>query len=141
MNIPDVDRDQLIWALSDNTGMTEYYLDLETGEVFDTITDAMEVLGINEDDLESERYWYINPLSSHEAHGFMVEFIETVSEEVLKRRLSIAVQGRGAFRMFKATLLEYPEERERWFRFHQEKMKNYADEWLKDLAITLRKRE
>jgi hypothetical protein len=139
MNIPDIDKDQLIWALSDNTGMTEYYLDLETGEVFDTITDAMEVLGINEEDLESERYLYINPLSSHEAHGFMVEFIETISEEELKRRLSIAVQGRGAFRMFRATLLEYPEERERWFRFHQEKMENYADEWLKDLAITLRK--
>lgn len=121
--------------------MTEYCFDLETGEIFDTITDAMEVLGINEEDLESERYWYINPLSSHEAHGFMVEFIETVSEEVLKRRLSIAVQGRGAFPMFKAALVEYPEEQERWSTFHQERMKNYADEWLEDLAAILRERE
>lgn len=140
MNVPDIDRDQLIWALSDISGMAEYYLDLETGDIVDTFTDAMDVLDICEEDLESDRFWYINPMSSDEAYTFMVEFIETVTDDDLKRQLSIAINGRGAFRMFKDTLLEYPEERERWFAFRDEKMNNYADEWLKDLAAALKKR-
>ena len=140
MNVPDIDKDQLIWALSDTSGMAEYYLDLETGDIVDTFTDALDVLDICKEDLESDRFWYINPMTSDEAYNFMVEFIETVTDDDLKRQLSIAVNGRGAFRMFKDTLLEYPEERERWFAFRDEKMNNYADEWLKDLAAALKKR-
>ncbi|MBU7030479.1 MAG: hypothetical protein HXS48_26340 [Theionarchaea archaeon] len=141
MKLPKVNKDQLIWALEDINGLDEYYLDLETGEIVSNFEDLLAELGIEEEDLESERYWYITPISSQEGYNFMVEFIETVEDEELKRRLTIAINGRGAFRMFKATLSEYPEERERWFKFHDTKMEEYADEWLEDVALTLKSRE
>ena len=141
MKLPKVDKDQLIWALEDNSGMDEYYLDLETGKIVSNFEGLLAELGIDEEDLESERYWYIDPISSREAYNFMVEFIETVKDQELKKRLSIAIDGRGAFRMFKATVSEYPEEQERWFKFHDTKMEEYADEWLKNVALTLKSRE
>jgi hypothetical protein len=140
MNLPEIDKDELCWALNDSSGMTEYYLDLETGDIISTFGDGLIELGINEEDLESDRYVYIRPILSWEAYDFMVEFIEIVEDDELKRRLYIAIKGRGAFRMFKATLMDYPEEREQWFKFHDKKMEAFADEWLKDLALTLKER-
>jgi len=142
MDLPKIEKDQLIWALSDNSGWEEYYLDLETGEII--LSSMDEVLAeheVEEEDLESDRYWYIDPIPSWEAYNFMVEFIETVENEELKRRLSIAINGRGAFRMFKATLYEYPEEQKRWFAFHDKKMEQYTDEWLENLSFALKKRK
>ncbi|MBU7030474.1 MAG: hypothetical protein HXS48_26315 [Theionarchaea archaeon] len=121
--------------------MATYYLDMETGEIVSTFGDGLIELELEEEDLESERFWYVDPIRPWEAYNLMVEFIETVEDQELKRRLSIAINGRGAFRMFKATLLEYPEERERWFKFHDAKMEEYADEWLKNLAFALKERE
>lgn len=141
MNLPEIDKDELCWALNDSSGMTEYYLDLETGDIISDFGDGLIELGIDEEDLESDRYVYIRPLLSREAYNFMVEFIETVEDEELKRRLYIAINGRGAFHMFKATLMDYPEEREQWFEFHDKKLEAVADEWLKDLALTLEERK
>lgn len=139
MKLPKVNKDQLIWALEDNSGLDEYYLDVETGKIVSNFEDVLAELGIDEEDLDSERYWYIDPISSREAYRFMEEFIETVADQELKRRLSIAVSGRGAFRMFKATLSEYPEEQKRWFQFHDTKMEEYADEWLNNMALEFEK--
>jgi len=34
-------------------------------------------------------------------------------------------------------LLNYPEERERWFKFKDERMEERAVEWLDDIDVTL----
>ncbi|KYK31676.1 MAG: hypothetical protein HXS48_21900 [Theionarchaea archaeon] len=135
MKLPKINKSALIWALNDRSGFYSY-LDLETGEILSTID-----YEIDEEEVDEERYVYIDPISSHEAYNFMVEFIETVEDQELKRRLYTAIDGRGAFRMFEATLMEYPEERERWSKFHDKKMEECADEWLEDLSSELKEKE
>lgn len=120
MKPPSVNKDDLIWALKDNSSWTNYYLDLETGDIISTST--LEETEIDEEDLDSDRYYYIDPMLPWEAYNFMVSFIQTVKDEEIKRRLSIAIDGREAFRMFKATLQDYPEEEKRWFQYHDKKM-------------------
>ena len=57
----------------------------------------------------------------------------TISSELLE----VAINGKGAFRRFKDVLLNYPEERERWFQFKDDRMKERALEWLDDIDVTL----
>src|SRR6476659_908036 len=47
----------------------------------------------------------------------MERFVAHVTDEALRERLIIAIDGKGAFRRFKDVLLNYPAERERWFTF------------------------
>jgi len=72
---------------------------------------------------------------SRDGYGDMEAFIETVSDRRLQDRLRRAINGRGAFRHFKDTLLDYPKERERWFAFEQERMRQRVLEWLADEEI------
>jgi len=67
----------------------------------------------------------------------MEDFIATVEDEHLAELLEVAINGRGAFRRFKDVLLRYPEERERWFRFKDERMQERACEWLENIGVTL----
>ncbi len=93
MKLSKINKNALIWALNDRSGFY-FYLDLETGEILSNID-----YEIDEEEVDEERYVYIDPISSHEAYNFMVEFIETVEDHKLKRRLYTAIDGRGAFRM------------------------------------------
>jgi len=67
----------------------------------------------------------------------MEDFIATVKDEHLVELLEVAINGRGAFRRFKDVLLRYPEERERWFQFKDERMQERALEWLEDIDVSL----
>ena len=65
----------------------------------------------------------------------MAAFIETVANARLRDRLSRAIQGRGAFRRFKDALLDYPQERERWFAFRDARQRERTLEWLASEGI------
>jgi hypothetical protein len=67
----------------------------------------------------------------------MQAFITTVEDDHLSELLEVAINGKGAFRRFKDVLLNYPEERERWFQFKDDRMKERALEWLDDIDVTL----
>jgi predicted nucleotidyltransferase len=49
--------------------------------------------------------------------------------------LDRAIAGRGAFRRFKDTLIEFPGLREGWFAFHDARMSRRALEWLADQGV------
>ena len=51
----------------------------------------------------------------------MEDFIATVEGERLAELLEVAIKGKGAFRRFKDVLLNYPEERVRWFEFKDDR--------------------
>ena len=119
----------------------EYYLDTKTGElllVSDEFMDTNETEEIYERlDDEPERYLSIPTESSREGYQDMVAFTESLEDENLKEKLWIALDGRGAFRRFKDVLLSYPEEREEWFRFQDERLEKRVTEWLEENEIEL----
>jgi hypothetical protein len=72
---------------------------------------------------------------THEDYRDMERFIDTVRDPRLHNRLSYAIQGRGAFRRFKDTLLDHPAERERWFAFSTARERERILEWLESEGI------
>ena len=118
----------------------EYYLDLETGEIL-FVSEGMDdeetgklKIQIGE---ELDRYEPIPKAESYEGYRDMQAFIATVEDDHLSELLEVAINGKGAFRRFKDVLLNYPEERERWFQFKDDRMKERALEWLDDIDVTL----
>ena len=67
----------------------------------------------------------------------MEDFIAAVEDEHLAELLRVAINGKGALRQFKDVMARYPEERERWFQFKDDRIKKRALEWLDDIGITL----
>lgn len=72
---------------------------------------------------------------SHDAYQDMQDFTDAVTDERLKELLWVALDGKGAFRRFKDALTRYPEERERWFAFRDERLKERLLEWLESVDI------
>jgi hypothetical protein len=73
---------------------------------------------------------------SHQGYLDMEVFIDTVRSPRLQERLDRAISGFGAFRYFKAVLLDYPTERERWFQFKRERLQQRILAWLEAHEIT-----
>ncbi len=135
-----INLDELCSAMEDSSYEDEYYLDLETGEIL-LISDYvdLEEIGKLKDqiDEDSDRYERIPKAESHEGYEDMVDFIATVKDERLAELLEVAINGKGAFRRFKDVLLNYPEERDSWFQFKDDRMEEKALEWLDDIDVSL----
>mgnify|MGYP000922518880 FL=1 len=135
-----IDLEDLCLAMENSSYDLDYYLDLETGEVI-FISDYMDDANLEElkdrIDENPDRYEPIPKAESSEDYDDMVDFISTVEDEHLVELLEVAIDGKGAFRRFKDVLARYPEEKERWYRFKNERMKERAISWLEDIGIIL----
>ncbi len=134
-----VEMSELVMAMNDGSYDTEYYLDMETGEVITIFEDSeymeeyKEILAAIED--ESERYVYIDEVESWDAYRDMEEFISTVKDEQLKKLLLVAIDGKGAFSRFRKVIWEYPEATDRWFALKKEKDRQRALKFLDAIGV------
>jgi len=139
-NVLKIDLDELCEAMEESSFGDDYFLDLETGDILyiskDTDDEETEKL---KDRIEEEfdRYERIPKAESHEGYQDMGAFIATVEDEHLVELLEVAINGKGAFRRFKDVLLNYPEERERWFQFKDDRIEERAREWLSNIDVSL----
>jgi hypothetical protein len=81
------------------------------------------------------RFIRVPQVESHDGYRDMEQFIHAVSDTRVQDRLWRAIQGSRPFRRFKDTLLDYPQERERWFEFEAQQGRRRALEWLEDEEI------
>ena len=135
-----INLDELCEAMENSSYENEYYLDLETGEILflSEYMDDEETEKLRERlDDDPDRYEPIPKAESHVGYEDMRDFIATVENEHLAELLEVAINGKGAFRRFKDVLLSYPEERERWFQFKDDRIQERALEWLDDNDVTL----
>src|SRR5262249_6228920 len=87
---------------SDFDGIVQY-LDLQTGQVV-----MVEGRSEEAEDYEfNEQFLHIPPHDSREGYEDMEQFIETVRNAHVHERLAVAIQGKGAFGRFKATIARY----------------------------------
>ncbi|WP_160285659.1 UPF0158 family protein [Pseudomonas knackmussii] len=136
MKILPVDIDDLILVL-DSNGM-EFHLDLETGEIRlrpeDDLDEEFEQLL----ERQPQRFLYIEPVSSRDGFRIMEDFVrEKVDDPRASDSLVRALEDRKPFRSFKDRLFDYPEIREEWFRYHDERLRQLALEWLAEEGIGL----
>src|SRR5437660_9487882 len=109
-NGKSIDKDMLETAMEDSDLTNRYFLNLVSGEVIF----LSDYLGLSDEDerlLEeidgSNDYVAIERISSHEAYQWMADFVDELvapADEDATEKLSIALDGKGAFRRFKDTL-------------------------------------
>lgn len=116
-------------AFENNAPEVHSYLHFDTGEVI-RIVDGVADPAMHARILNDSRYLRIDPVSSREQYRWMERFIATVEDDDLRRRLNIAIDGKGAFRRFKDALMSHPVDRERWFAFRSERLRSCMDSWL-----------
>jgi len=116
--------------IDDDTEYVEFDEEPELPEwMLDEIELALEIL------LDEERFIRIPERSSVAAFESMAEFADSVQDPFLKEKLHSALDGKGAFRNFKDTLIEYPKERKRWHGYNAKTIKKEITEWLASVGI------
>lgn len=149
----EIDFDEIASLMESDFDLYKYYLDTHTGETVVVPYDLLdsesfdteeienlpkwerELVPVVQEILEGDRYEPIPRVESYQVYDLMAEFAETVSNRRLQRLLSVALDGKGAFGRFKRVMENYPEERERWFKFKLAEMSKWIREWLNDLDI------
>ena len=87
---------------------------------------------------QEARFTSIPSDESRDAYNDMVDFAHTVEDERLQELLSVALNGRGAFRRFKDVLAGAPgEEEKRWYAFRDARVKQRLLEWLESEGIEI----
>jgi hypothetical protein len=130
-----LDLADLADAFDDASWELRVYLDLDTGEVLHITPDIggdpelEEEAAIVEAGLGT-RFLQLPEADSRAGYADMADFVATVAHPRLAERLQNALHGRGPFRRFKDVLLDYPEERERWFAFKRQRLHDRARAWL-----------
>jgi hypothetical protein len=152
-----VDFEMIGMAMEDVSRDTmEYYLDKETGQV---IVLSEEIARYAEEDEDSiredlpdwqkgeiqvadnirndsiDRYINIPEKPTHESYNIMVDFAEKVEDELLREKLYIALDGKGAFGRFKRVISDYPDYEREWFEFKEGRIKEEVMEWLSLIGI------
>jgi len=139
-----VDLEMIANAMEDIARVVmEYYLDKETGEVIFIPEEVSRYVEEEDENLRKElpdwqkegvklaqeillekpdRYIYIPEGPPCNGYDLMVGFAEKVEDELLREKLSIALDGEGAFRRFKNVIVDYPDYREKWFKFRDERI-------------------
>ena len=108
------------------------YLNPKTYEIV-YIDDYIDISSEKKEEIYDE---YISLPSKYyiDEYSMMEEFIETIDDVKLYNQLYIAINGKGAFRRFKDTCINF-DIIDDWYRFRDEKYKELAIEWCKDNNI------
>lgn len=132
LDLDRVDLGKLCMALEDNSLEHAWWLDPRTAEL-----ELWSELGDNEGEEHPEDRGLvaIDPIDSAESYSDMQDFASGASHGRPRDLLLRAIAGRGAFRRFKDTLLEFPELREAWFGFHDARMQRRAILWLEERGL------
>ena len=132
LSLRQIDLDLLSSALEDHSPTMQWWLDPSTGEAIPKSED----LGWREyPHVDPDTLIAIDPIESAEAYGDMEQFVASVRDPTARDLLGRAIAGRGAFRRFKDTLLEFPALGEGWHRFHDALMRQRAIQWLVDAEL------
>jgi hypothetical protein len=132
-----VDMVMLEMAMEDSDLTNRYFLNLVSGEV----VFFSDYLGLSDEDErlldeidESDDYVTVEPIPSHEAYQWMVDFVEEVvapADELAAEKLFIALNGKEAFRRFKDTLHRVDEQwLQGWYEWRDKRVREAVEEWL-----------
>ena len=136
LDLKSLDLDEIATALQDQDAYEHRWLiNPQTGETAFWTADT-GIDGHNPVDLDELDLVAIDPLPSYVWYRDMADFAHQLSDELAGRRLSRAINGRGAFRRFKDDLHEeYPHLLPAWYAFRDVRAKRRAVQWLADNSL------
>jgi hypothetical protein len=123
-------------AFERNSPEQESFLDLENGDLLSIVEGEPDAAARRAKVANNPgRFLRVDPASSREQYRWMERFVASVSDQPLRERLLVAIDGKGAFRRFKDVLLAYPAERERWFSYRSDLLHFHIQTWLEHMQI------
>jgi len=112
---------------------THLFYNTETGE-FDFYADFMELGDADAEKFEKD-CWVAAPSQRDlNEYDFMADFTDTVTDSRKNELLSVALEGRGAFRRFKDTLRRV-DLLDHWYAFRHDAYVELAREWCEENEI------
>jgi hypothetical protein len=129
-----VDWEALEDAFENNAPEVHSYLHVGTGEVL-RVVDGIADPQMHSRIAADAAYVRVEPVSSREQYRWMERFIQMLDPSDLRDELTLAIDGRGAFRRFKDVLMVNAPERERWFAFRSERLRVFMEAWLEAHAL------
>src|SRR5437660_215652 len=92
-------------AFERNAPDIESFLEVRTGEVLTIAEGAPDAPELHSRVMSGgDLYLRVEPASSREQYRWMERFVASVTDEPLRERLVISIDGKGAFRRFKDVL-------------------------------------
>ena len=134
-----VDLDSLVMAFDDNSLERSYYLDRDTGRIFNLLEDH--------DDPETEeiawqieadggrRFIQIPKLSMEEIMEEQDSFVESLEDSELKTKLSEVLESDRDGSRFEEFVKRQRDARKKWRAFTKVRSRERADAWLKSNGI------
>lgn len=124
-----MDWEALEDAFENNAPEVHSYLHLSTGEVL-RVVDGIADPQMHSRIAADAAYVRVEPVSSREQYRWMERFIQMLDPSDLRDELSLAIDGRGAFRRFKDVLDREADELTRWHVFSGDRRRGRARAWL-----------
>ena len=134
LDLQRVDLRSLAEALEDHSPETSWWFNPKTGDTEPRVDPSSADEAGQEEPFDQDLL-LIESIPSQEAYGDMEDFIDHVRQPKARDLLERAIAGRGAFRRFKDTLLDFPVLRQAWFAFHDTRMERRAIRWLADQGL------
>jgi hypothetical protein len=114
-------------------GENQWYLDLETGDVFPVFDDPEEEEKVESD---PDRFLLIEANTyPHDDFRAMEDFVAGLPAGEARRDLERVLRRAKPFRNFREALRDWPELRERWHALEEERSQAAAQAWLAEREI------
>ena len=107
--------DPVLYYLEDSSGFASpHYIDLHNGDV--VAPELEDAIGF-EDVEGGNRYFRIEPITSHESYEIMQDFAAAQESDEVRGNLFDALERKKPFRNFKNTLADYPGVQEKFYKY------------------------
>lgn len=125
---------EVIDALDFTNDEIEYYYNPDTEEIF--MSNIGDFEDLNEDELDElfEKSIMLPTRYDINEYEMMENFAETINDTRLQNQLYISLNGRGAFRRFKDTCINFDIIND-WYKFRDKRYKEIAIDWCKENNI------
>ena len=125
---------EVIDSLDFTNDEIEYYYNPDTEEIF--MSNIGEIESLNEDELDElfEKSIMLPTRYDINEYEMMEDFAETIEDTRLQNQLYISLNGRGVFRRFKDTCINF-DIIDDWYNYRDQKYKELAINWCKENNI------
>ena len=129
-----VKLNEVIDALEFTSDEMEYYYNPDNEEIF--MSNIGDFSALNEDELDElfEKSIMLPTRYDINEYEMMEDFAETIENIKIQNQLYISLNGKGAFRRFKDTCINFDIIND-WYKFRDGKYKELAINWCKENNI------
>ena len=127
--------DPILYYMEDSSGFaSSHYIDLFKGKVVSPDVDD----DISYEDVENEdRYFSIEPITSHEGYEIMQDFAASVESDEIRGHLFDVLERKKPFRNFKDTLADYPDIEKDFYEYKDNRLKEILRDQLAQCGYEL----